>query len=139
MGKSKLPRKPRAPNKIRHTDSLVLLYQKIVRPFLDMVYLHPEQRELKEGVETFFSVTSRPITWAHATESFTLPGPMWRDQSHPFNLLPGTGRRYVKAGDGVCVRQDANKNTVEIEFEEQVFVLTEAQFAVIKEKLKPRA
>lgn len=133
-------RKKRAPNKLPGTSALIHLYQKIVRPFLNRYTLHEEQRELKEGIEGFFGLPQRRVVWCEVIEPFTMPGVMWITPSHPLKLIGGTGRRYAKRGDDFVLRLDEHRpDHNEIEFDEQVFVLTDAELDAISHKYKPRA
>ncbi len=114
------------------------IYKLFVKPFLDAYNLKEHQTSFKEGIEAFFNVEQRPIMWCKALEAFKIPGEMWASPSEPYKKIVGTGDRLVHRGGVVVVRQDLTvKDKNEIEFKDQVFVLTDAQFAVIKEKLKP--
>jgi hypothetical protein len=135
--KKKLVRKRRAPNKIKETNAGNTLYRFFIRPFLDRFSLLEEQLEFKEGMEAFFGYPGRRLAWCKAKEGFTLPGLMWADPSIPHKLIPGTGRRYVPKGAGVIVRlEEGRKDYNEIEFDEQVFVLTDAHLAIVNPYLE---
>ena len=140
MGKHRPWRKPRAPNKLKSTESIQELFDGYLKPFLDHYTLHHEQRRMKEGAEAFFSVASRPVTWCKSREAFKMPGTMWVDTSHPTALIDGVGRRYVKPESELIVRLDEQRpDHNEIEFDEQVFVLTDAEFFTIRDHLRIRA
>lgn len=139
--RKKKDRKKRAPNKIKDTPALTALYDYFVKPFLRDYHLHLEQFETQEGYEAFFSVNERATLWCICHTSFTMPGDSWLDTSHPYNVVKGVpGRRYVKPGDGVVVRLDKRlPDRNEVEFDEQVFVLTRAQLAHINQYMRIKA
>lgn len=130
-------KRKRGPNRLKETEAFKLFYSGVLQPFFRRYTLNDEQSYLRDGVEAFFNTQTRSTLWCAAVESFTLPGLMWSDPSHPFHLVQGVGRRYVKKGDGFVLRQDSElPDRNEIEFEEQVFVLTEAELNAIKSKFK---
>ncbi len=132
-----MARPPNAPSKVGSTPALKDLYISFLKPFLSQYYIHEEQTLMAEGVEGFFSVKSRPISWCKAKRSFTMPGYMWRSPSRPFDFIEGVGRRYVKPGSSVVIRSDANlPDKHDVEFDEQVFVLSDAELSVVKEYLE---
>jgi hypothetical protein len=128
----------RAHRRIRGTVASRGIFKLFVKPFLKHFALPEEHSAWKQGIEAFFNVNERPIMWCKATETFKLPGEMWVNQSQPTKRIAGTGNRIVTRGAPLVVRLDltvSNKN--EIEFREQVFVLTDAEYNAIKDKLKP--
>lgn len=128
----------RSPNKLKPTDALQSFYHNFLKPFLGEFKLHEGQKQFEEGVEAFFNVEARPILWCRATSAFRMPGKMWRTPSEPYTLVEGVGRRQVTVGSAVVVRLDAAMPArVDVEFDDQVFVLTHAELAVIQTKLKP--
>lgn len=123
--------------RIGQTTSSKALYQWFVKPFLKEYTLPADASHWKEGLLAFFNVDRRPIVWARAKEAFKMPGQMWSSQSQPYKLVEGTGDRVVYRGAPLIVRRDLTApDRNEIEFREQVFVLTEAQYNVIREKLE---
>lgn len=127
----------RGPNKLYSTEAARALYALFVKPFFNAFTLRPDQDYWREGLEHFFSIHTRKIVWYRAEQSFYMPGSMWASLSHPYVTVQGTGSRYVAQGKGLWVRTDeAMPDRNEVEFEDQVFVLTNAELQVIKEKLK---
>ena len=139
MGKIPKPEKRvRAHRRLGATVAGRGIYKLFVKPFLNQYTLHHGQNSFKEGLEAFFNVNSRPIIWCRAQEAFKMPGEMWASSSQPYKKVIGTGDRLVHRGSVVVVRRDLTvKDKNEIEYKDQVFVLTDAQYEVIKEKLKP--
>lgn len=129
----------RGPNRLYSTPAAIALYRGFVRPFMDaFTFSDIERTRWIEGIEKFFNIDSRRIVWCRAKESFYIPGPMWATTSQPYNKIPGVGRRYVNVGAALYVRQDTERPDFnEVEFDNQVFVLTDAQLRVVEEKLEP--
>lgn len=124
-------------NKVGVTDSGNKIYQWFIKPFLKGFTLTEDELEGEKGIEAFFDIENRKVVFCKATRSFTIPGPMWASPSQPYKLVPGVGRRYVTKGQGFVLRMDrATPDRSEVEFEEQVFVLSRAQLAAIQDFIK---
>lgn len=131
MGRPKGYRRP-----LEETPDGILFFKLFLKPFLSELTLGDEQTNAVEGIEAFFSATTRKVMYVKASESFTIPGPMWASLEQPTRLVPGTGRRYMAKGQYGVLRMDKTMpERSEIEFEEQVFVLTRAHLSYILEKL----
>jgi hypothetical protein len=125
----------RAPNKIGATVALKQLYDKFFKPFMRHFDPKNDWDVLTEGAEAFFGLPYRRIAWCKATEAFKLPGGVWASQSEPHKVYQGAGRRHVRKGDSLVIRRDMKLKKNEVEFDEQVFVLTDAELAFIEEKI----
>jgi len=137
MGKIPKPdKRQRAHRRIGSTVASRGIYKLFVKPFIEAMHFNEEQSKFKEGIDAFFSVNDRPITWCKAIETFKLPGDMWATQSQPYKHIKGTGNRIVTKGAALILRQDLRNERHEIEFKDQSFVLTNAEFEVIKDKIK---
>lgn len=91
----------------------------------------------KKMVDAFFLVETRDVHWCRAIEQFMIPGLMWESLSRPSRLIPGTGRRHVLPGHKFILRtDDTMPERNEIEYMDQVFVLSEAQLMAIREKFE---
>lgn len=131
------PRKSnRKSPRLEATPALKDIYNFFVKPFERAYCSQWHENTFSETVEAFFNTQSRNLSFCKASMSFTMPGGMWRAENRPYELIRGTGRRHIKTGDALVVRTDeATPNRCELEFDEQIFVLTKAEFDVIKTKL----
>lgn len=137
MGRIPKPHeRKRAHRKMGPTLATRGIYKLFIKPFLNN-YTLVEGQTFKDGIDAFFNVSQRPVLWCRALDAFKIPGVMWESSSQPYRRIDGTGNRMVAKGDSFILRQDltvADKH--EIEFKEQHFVLTDAQYEVIKDKIK---
>ncbi len=125
------------PNKVKSTAAIRFLWQHFVKVFLSMYTMPPDEKSHEGGVEAFFGLPDRRVAFCRAAESFTIPGPMWESLDQPYILIPGVGKRAVPKNAGFVLRVDkAMPNRSELEFEDQVFVLSRAQLSAIKDKIR---
>lgn len=127
----------RGPDKLYETPASVALWQRFVRPFLESFTMLSHERLFEDGPAYFFNVDGRRIQWCKCVTQFKMPGAMWLSESEPFFTIEGTGKRDVRPGAALIVRTDgALPDRNEIEYADQIFVLTDAELAFVHEKLK---
>ena len=137
LSKRAKPKRDRGPNRLYETEAGKLIYKMFVRKFIDHFTLNEAQTIFSHGVPSFFGVAQRSIVWYRSKERFTLPGSMWSRPESPYHLVDGTGRRLVIEGQALIIRTDERTpDRNEVELDEQVFVLTEAQLNFVLEKLE---
>ena len=130
------PKRYRSPNKVKPTEETRAFFRYFLRPFVEALTYSTNEQESIQGYERFFHFDSRRVHYAKAERSFTMPGALWADEGQPFTRVLGTGRRRVERGDLLLVRVDATTpDRCEVEFDNQVFVLTEPQYDVVAEHL----
>jgi hypothetical protein len=120
------------------------IYEWFIRP-LAMTVEHSnysgEEEEIKlpERIRVVFGTGMREVFFCRANCAFRLPGGVWRNLSTPSDIVYGDvmTRRLVRKGDPLVYRRDSRTpERCEVEFSEQVFVMTEAEFNVVREKLE---
>ncbi len=127
----------RSPNKIKPSRATHGFWKFFLKPFTEAYNYSVNHSSEVEGYEAFFNVNKRRVTYCKARVAFKMPGRLWRTQSTPFVCIEGTGRRYVKRDEAFVLRIDVERpEQVEIEFDEQVFVLTPAQYDAISEYVR---
>lgn len=133
------------PRRTVYREAIRTLYDKFIRP-LALSYTSGEEdpRAFQDGIEQVFNFKTRELWVGEAKESFRMPGKTWRGGRHD-DLEVGVHDRQVKAGDLFIVRLDTNMpDRVELEKGDDrghedspiIFVLSRAQFAVIREHLR---
>lgn len=95
------------------------------------------QSFFKTAVESFFLVDERDVRICRAKLPFNIPGPRWESLSNPSRLIPGDGVRHVPVGATFVLRTDIDMpERSELEFKDQVFVLSGAQLNALREKFE---
>ncbi len=119
------PKGSRAPYK--ETEEGLRIHELFLKPFCREHTLEEGQTNAVEGIEAFFNVHTRRVYYVRANKSFTIPGGMWASLEQPTRIVPGVGRRYMAAAQTGVLRVDKTMpDRSELEFEDQVFVLTSA-------------
>ncbi len=132
-----MPRHKGSINKVGSTIAIRKIWRFFVRRFLAEYTLPPDEKSHEGGVEAFFNLPNRRVAFCRASEAFTIPGPKWASDEQPYLLIPGVGKRAVPKGAGFVLRVDkAMPERNEIEFEDQVFVMSLAQLMAIKDRIK---
>lgn len=132
--------KTRGP-KPRYGTSIRQFYRLFIEPFTKAYSFSEDQHEEEDiprlGVEAFFGVEFRSVLWARARSKFEMPGAVWDSLDKPHIIYAAGGRRNVNKGDELIVREDIRTpDRTDIEFDGQVFMLTAAQYQVIKPKIE---
>jgi hypothetical protein len=134
------PKRYRSPNKIKPTEVTATFWRYFLKPFAEAYNYAQGQEERVEGYAAFFGASHVRVAYGRARQPFKMPGTQWAETSGPKRFIDGTGRRHVKVGDVFVLRFDAKyPDRCEIEFDEQVFVLNEAQYDAIAEYIKLEA
>jgi hypothetical protein len=138
--KSGAPRKPRTPNRFKYEAAIKRIFDLFVCKFLQQVTLQEEESRVKQGIRAFFAADVRIVSFCKATEAFKMPGRTWRSLEEPNVHVAGVGRRHVPKGAALTVRLDERMpDRCEVEWDAQVFVMSQAEWLMVKEKLKPIA
>jgi hypothetical protein len=130
-------RKNETPRRTAYGEAITKIYTKFVKPLAD-VHTADTTMALLDGIKRVFNWSDREVWFAEVAIAFKMPGKKWKGGRHD-RLIGGTGQRKIKVGHRFIVRWDKIMwNRCEMEDAEsgEVYVLTHAQFEVVKEKLR---
>lgn len=130
-------KRTRKPRIIGTTPASDMLYRLFIRPFTEQYTVAAADSRIKTALHAFFGIHYRSIFWCRALADFTIPGKKWESESRPYKHISGEGNRKVRRGNAIIVREDIRTPDVyEIEFRDQMFVLTKSQFKSIEDYIK---
>jgi len=132
--KTKTTKKPR---RTVYGNAIKAIFLKFVKPLAERVTSDTEL-PFDYGLKHVFSCQTRQVWFAKAVRSFRMPGKTWKGEDHR-KLITGVGNRQIKKGEPFVVRFDTmmhNRCEVESTNQNIIFVMTHAQWTVIKEHLE---
>lgn len=136
------PRRKRVltrPKRTIYGNAIRTLFERFIRPLAQRLNKTEDDQSLKTAIEGVFNYKTRSVTFSRATRAFRMPGKTWKGGRQDW-LEVGVHQRWMKKGDTFIVRvDDIMFNRVEIEKGKEegvIFVLTHAQWTVIKEHLE---
>lgn len=131
----KKPRKKRRPSTVPYTDAIKTIKNWFIEPFIRGLEMDRYSMDWETGVRHFFSSETREIGIYRAMEPLQMPGK--RQTEVPAFYVVGEGRRQVKIGQTLLARIDEQMpDRVDVEYDEQVFLLSAAEWQFVSEKLK---
>lgn len=131
----------RRPKRVNYGENVRQIFLKFIRPFLNVLTLKEGESDLSHGIRKFFSIDYVDVYVCRALIGFVINAPSWHADG-PHSLVHyvqnrGRGKRRVCIGDTVVVREDERTpDTVEMEFNDRVFVLTAADWEAVKDNLE---
>ncbi len=119
------------------TEPMEMFYKFYLKPFIKSLTFTEEQSPIRVGLELFFGINERSIQWCKVIDGFHMPGETWASSSAPFTRYNPSSGRYVAKGKYVLIRRDTREPLkAEVEFNNNVYVLTAAQLELVLEKVK---
>lgn len=122
---------------IGKTEPMEMFYRHYLKPFIKSLTFTEEQSPVHVGLELFFGINERSIQWCRVMDGFHMPGYTWASASAPFSRYNPSSGRYVAKGKYVLIRRDVREPLkAEVEFNNNVYVLTPAQLELVLEKVR---
>ena len=118
------------------TEDIVEITEKMLGPIMDHLGLYKNPKTFMSFLSLFFNEHIRDVYFGKCQYKFTLPSKAWVEAPGRLIYVPPEERK-VAVGTPLVVRVDHNpKNPfTEIEHNDRVFVLTNAQWKVIRTKI----
>jgi hypothetical protein len=132
--KMKKPRKRRTRYTV-YGKEIKSIYRKFIEPLIPHINVGDNESSIRKAIHTFFQPDTRRVYFGKAKAKFRIPGKKWG--FGPMELVPGVGRRHTAVGDPMIVRLDETMPLrVEIEYKEQIFVMTRPEYDSIEEHIE---
>lgn len=114
------------------------IFSKILAPLIRLVQGgNSDKRPSGAVLDFLFDAENRLVVFAKAKSAFKMPGRPWDSLDFPHTSNHITKKRDVATGNQMVIRLDKRSvdNYCEIEYNKTVFVLTKAQWSVIRPKV----
>jgi hypothetical protein len=129
------------PPRWRANEYTERIYQWFLRPLAMAIEISAEERraDVAARLELVFGGNTRAVTAVKTTATIKLPDRRWSSHLVPDSRIGGASlqERLVPVGTTLYVRRDEKyRGDVEIQYDENVFVLYEHEVEEIKDKWK---